>query len=346
MREIRADALLTPDREVRPGAITVDDDGYLTAAPASTPTEPLEGILLPGTIDLQCNGTGGRDLVEATDEAFDRVGRMLLEAGTTAYCPTLPSAPADFYPRFLDAAAAARTKPGPRILGVHLEGPYLNPVRAGAHDPRNLRSPDLDGLGNLLDRHPDLVRLVTLAPELPGALELIGLCVERGVTVALGHTDATEEQAAAAFEAGATMVTHMFNAMAPLHHRQVGVIGAALANREVGCSLIADGFHVHPTVATFAARALGPRRGILVSDAVAHPRTDRLVGGFSLLDGCVANLSSWGIPFRDAVAMATATAADAVGAGPLGRLEPGAPADAVLWRDGKVAQVWLGGEPL
>jgi len=340
MSVISAATLLTPDREVRPGSLEVGPDGCvhsISGVPSAS-----SGTIVPGFVDLQCNGAAGASLADGTAESFDAVAAALLQTGTTAWCPTLPTARPDIYPRFLDTAAAAPERPGPRILGVHLEGPFLSPNRAGAHRPDLLRVPDPDWLEATLDRHPGLVRIVTLAPELPGALDLIELCVDRGVVVSLGHTDATAEQAEDAFDAGATMVTHLFNAMRPLRHRDPGVIGAAVARDGIHVGLIADGAHVDPRVAAFFARALGPRRTVLVSDSVDHPVPEPLRGGFELLSGAVANAVSWGIGFADAIRMASATAAEAVGEPALGRLEVGSPADCVRW-DGGVRDVWIAG---
>lgn len=339
-----ADALLTPQREIRPGSLRVDGNGIVVAV-GEAASQDAEGTLLPGFVDVQLNGAAGVTLADSTDEAFDRVGAALLRSGTTAYCPTLPTDLPDTYPRFLDAAARARTRPGPRVLGVHLEGPFLNSVRKGAHREELLRAPDPAWLGQLLDRHPGLVRVVTLAPELPGAMELIALCADRGVTVSVGHSDATADEAHAAFDAGAVMLTHLFNGMRPMHHRDPGVAAAAVARQDVRCGIICDGRHVDPLVASVFIRALGPRRAAIVSDAVAAPSEGPLLtGGFVLLDGAVRNLLAWGFTLAEAATMVSLTPARAVGADTAGSLEPGSPADAVLWRDRAVAAVFMDGE--
>lgn len=345
MTTIRAAELLTPSGVLRPGRVVVSSDGRIAEA-VRGPDDTLAGTLLPGFVDLQCNGARGADLSEATDDAFDHVGLAQLAGGVTAYCPTLPSAPPEAYPRFLDAAARARERPGPRILGVHLEGPFLNPERAGAHDPANLRAPDPDWLESLLDDYPDLVGIVTLAPELPGAGDVVRLCRARGILVAAGHTDASAAQAEDAFDAGVGLVTHLFNAMRPIHHRDPGIAGAALVHDAVRCSLICDGAHVDPRVVHLALRALGPGRVVFVSDAVGAPTRDPLRGGFDLLDGCLVNVTSWGTPLDRAAPMATSGPADLVGADDLGRIEPGTRADMVLWDEGSVRAVWMDGERL
>jgi N-acetylglucosamine-6-phosphate deacetylase len=336
------ETLLTSERELRAAAIDVDEEGRVASIGAAEGVlEP--GALLPGFVDVQLNGALGRSLAEATDDAFDAVGRALLRAGTTSYCPTLPSAPSDVYPRFLDAAARAATRDGPQVLGVHLEGPFLNPRRRGAHPESVLRNPDADWLAGWLDRHEGLVRIVTLAPELPGAKDVISLCRERGVTVSVGHSDATAEEALAAFDAGASMLTHLFNGMRPIHHRDPGVAAAALSRQDVHCGVICDGRHIDPMVASLFLRTLGSRRAAVVSDAVGEPSEGpTLSGGFVLLDGALRNLLAWGLPLTEAVRMVTRTPAEAVGA-QAGSLEVGSRADAVLWRGGRVARVFLAG---
>src|SRR4051794_27888542 len=198
------------------------DDGRIVAVGLSSPGR---GIAVPGFIDLQVNGFGGVDFLDADADGYRRAGDALLETGVTAYLPTLITTPEHQL-----VAAMAEVPVGesrPRILGMHLEGPFLSPNRLGTHEASARRDPDLALLERLLDAGP--VRLMTLAPELAGADALIDRLVERGVTVSLGHTDATAEQANAAFDRGARSVTHLFNAMRPFLHRDPGIVGAALA---------------------------------------------------------------------------------------------------------------------
>jgi N-acetylglucosamine-6-phosphate deacetylase len=221
-----------------------------------------------GLIDLQVNGAAGHDLT--TDPAAVwSVGAALAGHGVSAFLPTLVS------PSFatIDRARAvllAGPPPGfsgANPLGWHVEGPFLSPARAGAHDRAALRSPDL---GAVADWSPASgVRMVTLAPELPGALEIVAALAGRGVVVSIGHSEASHAEAAAAFDAGARFVTHLFNAMAPLDHREPGLIGAALADERVTVGLIPDGLHVHPAVVRLVWRLAGPARLAVVSDAIA-----------------------------------------------------------------------------
>src|SRR5437764_1099637 len=200
------------------------------------------GFAVPGFVDLQVNGFGGVDFLDADGAAYRRAGDALLETGVTAYLPTLITSPEEL------VLAAMREVPvgdaRPRILGMHLEGPFLSPIRLGTHEASSRRDPDPALLERLLDAGP--VRLMTLAPELPGALELIDRLLERGVAVSLGHSDATAEQANIAFDRGARSVTHLFNAMRPFQHRDPGIIGASLAREDVVVSVIVDGIHLAP----------------------------------------------------------------------------------------------------
>ncbi len=227
-----------------------------------------EGVAVPGLLDTQVNGYAGVDVLDPDGDRLAEMGAALLRDGVTAYQPTLVTAPEQ------DMIAALRTiaelpdlsGQSAAVLGVHLEGPFLSPERAGAHPREHLRLPDVGLLERLLDAGP--VRMVTLAPELPGALDLIAICVRRGIVVSLGHSQANAADVAAAFAAGATAVTHLFNAMAPLTAREPGVAGAALASPSCAIQLIADGVHVADESIRLAFAA-APGRCSLVSDAMA-----------------------------------------------------------------------------
>ena len=199
------------------------------------------GIAAPGFVDLQVNGYAGVDFAAADAAGYATAGEALLEGGVTAYQPTLITAPED------SLLAALREVPlgeqaGPRILGVHLEGPFLSPARLGAHPAAARRDPDRELLERLLAAGP--VSHMTLAPELPGALELVDLLQARGIVVSCGHTDATAAEAHAAFDRGVGTVTHLFNAMRPLGHRDPGIVGAALVRDDVIVQVILDGHHL------------------------------------------------------------------------------------------------------
>jgi N-acetylglucosamine-6-phosphate deacetylase len=320
------------------------------------------GFAVPGFIDLQVNGFGGVDFLDADGDGYRRAGKALLETGVTAYLPTLITSPEE---TLLAALAEVPTAEGhPRILGVHLEGPFLSPRRLGTHVGSARRDPDLPLLERLLDGGP--VRLMTLAPELPGASDLIVRLLERGVTVSLGHSDATAAQAEAAFELGVRTVTHLFNAMRPFQHRDPGIIGAALARDDVIVQLILDGVHLAPETVKLVWRA-APDRLALVTDAItaaAASEGEYSFGSFdvSVRDGtvrgpdgvlagsvltmidAVRNLHELGVPLADAVEAATAVPARVLGLPDVGRLDVGLPADLLVLDEALAIQrVLVGG---
>jgi N-acetylglucosamine-6-phosphate deacetylase len=326
-------------------------------------------LVAAGYIDLQCNGAVGVDIT-AEPERLWEVAAALPRWGITAWLPTVVTAPPDARTR---ALAALRSGPPPDAvvaspLGLHLEGPFLAPERRGAHDLRYIVAPSRD----LIDGEGwsrDAVALVTLAPELPGALGLVRRLVDRGVVVAAGHSSATAAQAASAVDAGVSYVTHLFNAMAPLHHREPGLAGVALTDERVRAGLIADGLHVDPRVVALAARSLGDRLN-LVTDAVAalgappgRVRLGRvtaatsagdgavrlpdgtLAGSVLSLDRAVRNVVAFaGAPLAEAVRAVTSTPAAVLGLADRGVVAPGAVGDLVLLSDaGEVAATVIGG---
>jgi N-acetylglucosamine-6-phosphate deacetylase len=321
------------------------------------------GIASPGFVDLQVNGFGGVDFLDADSAGYRQAGEALLETGVTAYLPTLITAPEERLVAALHEIADDGR--GPRILGAHVEGPFLSPRRLGAHPPPARRDPDVGLLERLLSAGP--VRLYTLAPELPGALELVDLLVARGVTVSAGHTDATGEEANAAFDRGVRTVTHLFNAMRPFSHRDPGVAGVALARPDVIVQIIIDGAHLAPDTARLVWRASAGRLA-LVTDAVAAAgvsgngsfrlgdvaveaidgvvrRDDGVLAGSALtMIEAVRNLHALGVPLEAALDAATAVPARVIEAD-AGRIEVGAPADIVVLSDElEIERVLVGGE--
>jgi N-acetylglucosamine-6-phosphate deacetylase len=324
------------------------------------------GIAVPGFVDLQVNGFAGVDFLEADADGYALAGDALLETGVTSYLPTFISAPEE---QLVAALAEVRSvQPrrgrGPRILGAHLEGPFLAPGRLGVHPPETRRDPDPALLERLLAAGP--VRLVTLAPELPGALELIDVLASRGIAVSCGHTDATAAAAHEAFDRGACTVTHLFNAMRPFGHRDPGIAGSALTRSDVIVQIILDGVHLAPDTARLVWRAAAGRVA-LVTDAVAgagagdgryriggveivvrdgavRSTTGALAGSVLTMIDAVRNLHALGVPLGDAVAAATEVPARVLGAD-AGRLAVGAPADVVVLTDAlEVERVIVGGE--
>ncbi|MGC8825786.1 MAG: N-acetylglucosamine-6-phosphate deacetylase [Anaerolineae bacterium] len=295
--------VFTPITVLRVGSVLVEDgriervSDMLAAswAGADTVINAEDLLVAPGFVDLQVNGGFGYDFTQAP-ESIPEVAARLPQFGVTAFLPTIISAPLETYKRALEAITAPAG--GARPLELHFEGPFLNPERAGAHDRRLLLLPD----ARILQQWEPLerVRMVTLAPELPGALELIGQLRKAGVAVALGHSQAAYAEAKAAFDAGARFVTHLFNAMRPLHHREPGLPGAALEDPRVRVGLIVDGVHLHPAVVRMVWNLKPPKLIALVTDAMAAagdaPSTarygeivvDREAGTARLPDGTLA----------------------------------------------------------
>ena len=326
------------------------------------------GIAVPGLVDLQVNGFRGIDVLQATSDELATLGLELARTGVLWYQPTLVTAPPELTRLALATIGSAAGGPGARILGAHLEGPFLSPERAGAHPVRLLREPNLDLLASFLVAGC-AVGTVTLAPELPRAAELVDALVDRGIVVSVGHTDATAMVARAAFDQGARTVTHLFNAMRPLGHRDPGVAGVALARPDVIVQLIADGVHLAPETILTAWRAARGRLA-LVSDVTAAgglgDGTFRLGtveihvdGGVSRLpDGTLAGavrplawglrmLVELGVPIVEAVDAVTRTPARVLGREDVGRLSLGGPADLVVLDDDfAVGAVLVGGVPL
>jgi N-acetylglucosamine-6-phosphate deacetylase len=317
---------------------------------------------------LQVNGAFGVD-VATEPSRLGELSQALLSTGTTAYLPTIISSPASLYEQTLPELAAAVGGPasGAEVVGVHLEGPFINLDRRGAHAAAHIVAPDPRLLARLLDIGP--VRMLTLAPELEEAGEIMALALGRGVVVSAGHSGATFEVAYEALDASVAGVTHLFNAMSAMHHREPGLPGAAFAHPRVVCGLIADGLHVHPEMVALAFRMLGPDRVCLVTDAIAAAGMGdgeyRLATRTVYLDDGVPRLGSGAIAgsvltmdeaFRNVLAftnctlpeaarMVSTTPARLVGEGRRkGRITPGYDADvAVLAPDLSVEAVWLGG---
>jgi N-acetylglucosamine-6-phosphate deacetylase len=348
-------ALIPGDVEIADGVVT----GYGLGSPNG------RGVAVPGFVDLQVNGFGGVDLLEADADGFRRAGEALLETGVTAYLPTFITAPEEQLLAALRALPSASV--GPRILGVHLEGPFLAPNRLGTHPPEHRRDPDPALLERLIDAGP--VRLMTLAPELPGAGELINVLHARGITVSCGHTDATAEEAERAFDHGVRTVTHLFNAMRPLRHRDPGLVGAALGRDDVVVQIILDGIHLAAETAKVVWRAAAGRVA-LVTDAIAEAGTPggdgaSSLGGFevSIRDGvargpdgvlagslltmieAVRNLHTLGVPLPDALAAGSRIPAGVIRERVAGRIEVGLPADLVVLDDSlEIERVLVAGE--
>jgi N-acetylglucosamine-6-phosphate deacetylase len=381
-----ADVLISAPRVVpaRPGTGVLEpgyvavSGGRITEVAAGPPPGPADvqlaaGMLLPGFVDLQVNGYFGVEMMTAGPAGWADVARRLPETGATAFLPTYITAPlADLVAGLRRAASLVPAMPpgAAKVLGVHLEGPFISPARRGAHNPRWIIPPAPATVGELLDAGQGVLRMVTLAPEADGALAAIERLVGEGVMVSVGHSDATGQQVAEAAAAGVRMVTHVFNGQRPLGTYEPGVTGQALTDRRLTSGLIADLHHVCPEACVIAFAA-APGRICLVTDAsscAGMPAGQYLLGGELIelppgegvpphrpdgglagsalrMDRAVANMVSAGVGLAAAVAAATRVPADLVGRPDLGRLAPGAAADlAWLGDDLRTLGTWIDGE--
>jgi N-acetylglucosamine-6-phosphate deacetylase len=328
------------------------------------------GALLPGLVDLQVNGYYGVDLADCDPEGWALVARRLPETGATAFLPTFITAPVPTLATAVRSAAKTMeaVTAGARVLGVHLEGPFLSPARAGAHRRDWIVPPSPNAVAELLEAGQGLLRLMTLAPEADGALAAIGMLTAAGLLVSIGHSDATAAEVAAAADAGARMVTHLFNAQRGLHHREPGVVGQALTDQRLTSGLVVDLSHVSAAACAIAFAA-APGRICLVTDAAAcagMPPGRYLLGGQPVdlppgggapvrpggtlagsalrMDQAVGNAVAVGLGLPEAVAAASRIPADLIGRPDLGRLATGAAADlAWLGDDLRAKAAWVAG---
>jgi len=348
-------------------------DGYVELSGARitaiTPSADQAGgpWVVPGFVDLHNHGGGGHTFTTGDPDSALGAARFHLGHGTTTMLASLVSSP---YELMREATAALTPLVREGVLaGLHYEGPYLAEARCGAQNRDHLRDPSTGELRALLELGAGAVRMVTLAPERPGALAAIKDLVAAGVVAAVGHTDATYEQTLAAVAAGATVGTHLFNGMRPPHHREPGPVVALLGAPGVVCELVADGVHLHDGVLSFAASVAGPDRAALVTDAMAAAgmadgeyelggqavavadgvarlaRNGSIAGSTLTMDAALREAVGAGIPLVDACRMAATTPARVLGrAGQLGALAPGLRADLVLLDgDLRVQRVMRGG---
>ncbi len=268
--------VVTPEGVLSPGWIRVAGNlidavgpGEVTPpVPPGLPVTDLRGHwVLPGFVDMHVHGGGGASFTEGPADDARRAAEFHRGHGSTTIVASLVTAP------LVDLEARAAMLAGlvgqDVIAGIHLEGPFISTARCGAQDPRHMLAPDVAAFERLHTAAAGQLRVITIAPELPGAAGLIKAAVRAGVTAAVGHTDATADITSAAVDTGVTHATHLFNGMRPLHHREPGPAGALLDRDEVTCEVIADGVHLHDTVIRLAARAAGPGRLVLITDAMA-----------------------------------------------------------------------------
>ena len=317
-------------------------DGVLIAA-ESGDAQVLDAsgcYVIPGLVDVHFHGCVGEDFSDATPDGLQRIADFELSQGVTYICPTGMTLPEDQLTAICENAAAHRAKNpgGAEVVGAHLEGPFLSTAKKGAQNGDFLHDPDVPMLRRLQEAAGGCVKLVTVAPEQPGALEFIRSAVADGITVSVGHTVADYDTAKAAFDAGASHATHLYNGMPPLHHRAPAVIGAAFDSPHVQPELICDGVHIHQSVVRLTFRLFGAERMILISDSlratgmpdgqypfggqeievhgnratiVGHPET--LAGSVTSLMGCLRQAVAYGIPMADAVRACTYNPACSIG---------------------------------
>ncbi len=370
--------ILTPDETFESGTISFDDSGRITVAgpdvrppPGAETTDARGMTIVPGFIDLHVHGGGGYSLATSDPEEIQSYARWVVSHGVTGFLATVFGTNVDEALEYVRTAseAAGPVKGGANVLGVNLEGPFVNPERRGALPAGWMIPPDVSVFERLVEASKGQLRLMTLAPELPKVEEIITKAVGHGVTLALGHSKADYETTAFAFSVGASHVTHAFNAMRPFHHRDPGIIGATFDNPNVTVEVIADGVHLDKTTVAMAVRLFGPERVALITDGVppaglesgwfrlgdeiATLRGDRVLlpdgtiaGGTATMDRVLRNVVHWGVAgMSHAVRMASTVPARILGlADHKGRIAIGYDADLVaLDRDLEVVTTWVGG---
>lgn len=349
------------DGKVESDISIVIEDGIITdvlrgpiSADADEVLDCQNGSLIPGLIDVHIHGANGFDMMDGSVKSMREVSSFLATTGCTGFLATSVTSSLTDLLRFIDNVKQVMGRePGAEILGIHLEGPYLNVARKGMQNEAFLRHPDIDEMRQILEYAGGLIKMVTVAPELPGGMEMVTFLAEQDIIVALAHSDANYDEAKTAFSLGASHVTHCFNAMRPIHHRDPGMIIAAFEEEHVSCQAIVDNIHLHPAIVRLMYRNLGKTRMVLISDAMQAmglPDGEYQFGGHTvhvvegvarLDDGTLASSTITmgetlqtavqdGIRFGDAVYMASTTPATLLKEDRLGVIAKGALANLVL----------------
>ena len=372
-----ANRLYTPQEEIKDPLLFIED-GVISAVSSRAQQELpknatvfdlaknglADAILAPGFVDLHMHGGAGLDVMRATPAELPHLNKFLTTHGVTGYFPTTVAAPLDqtcqALERLADAIEASQSSPAAnggavqaRPLGIHLEGPFLSHKRRGVHPPEYLVEPTLEVFERLWQAARGHVRMMTIAPELPGALEVIAEAARRKVCVSIGHSDAVLDAARAGVRAGARHATHTFNAMRPLDHRDPGILAEVLTDTQLSADIIVDGIHVAPEVVQIFLRAKGLERSVLITDATAAAgmpdgtyqlgpiqvevkdgkctKDGNLAGSVLTMDRAVRNVTQFaGWSLRDAVRAATLNATRASGLAKHGHISPGAEANLVV----------------
>jgi N-acetylglucosamine-6-phosphate deacetylase len=386
-----ANRLYTPQEEIKDPLLFIED-GVISAVSSRAQQELpknatvvdlahdglADAILAPGFVDIHMHGGAGLDVMRATPAELPHLNKFLTTHGVTGYFPTTVAAPLDqtcqALERLADAIEASQSSPAAnggavqaRPLGIHLEGPFLTHKRRGVHPPEYLVEPTLEIFERLWQAARGHVRMMTIAPELPGAIEVIEEAARRKVLVSIGHSDAVLEAARAGVRAGARHATHTFNAMRPLDHRDPGILAEVLTDTQLSADIIVDGIHVAPEVVQIFLRQKGLERSVLITDATAAAgmpdgtyqlgpiqvevkdgkctKDGNLAGSVLTMDRAVRNVTQFaGWSLRDAVRAATLNATCASGLAQHGHLSPGAEANVVvLSPDGEIRKTFVGG---
>jgi N-acetylglucosamine-6-phosphate deacetylase len=392
MLALAAGRLLTPTDAVEHPLVLVEQGRVLEISARTSRQVPAgvsmsdfgDTVMAPGYVDLHIHGSAGYDVMDDTAEALPTIEQLLARHGVTSYFPTTVTAPIDTTLRALERLAGAiekreleRERRHERKnadgkcralpLGIHLEGPFISHARRGVHPPENLLAPTLTLFERFWQAARGHIRMMTIAPELDGAPEVIAEAARRGVCVSLGHSDADFEAAERGIAAGARHATHTFNAMRPLHHRSPGILGAVLTDRRVSADIIADGVHLDPAIVKLFANAKGPEQTVLITDAISATgmpegryrlgsfevdvrdgkcmADGKLAGSVLTMDRAVRNLArfaEWDLP--QAVASASRNPARVARIANKGVLTEGADADfVVLSQEGEVLRTFVGG---
>jgi len=381
MLALTAASLYTPLEKIEQPIVLIEGDRVRSVSSRAESGLPLDAkhvdfgtcILVPGLIDIHIHGSAGHDVMQNDENARRRMEEFLARKGVASYFPTTVAAPMDDTLRALERMAdgvesAKHNSKRAQPLGIHLEGPFLSHAKCGVHPPEHLLRPSLAAFNKLWQAARGHVRMITIAPELEGAAEVIAEATRRGVCVSVGHSDADLISTQAAVAAGARHATHTFNAMRALDHREPGILGEALSNSDMSADIIADGLHVHPSVVRLFLEAKGPGKAVLITDAISATgmadgsymlgplkvelkdgrctRDGKLAGSVLTLDRAVRNVMSFGNwSLQQALRAASLNPANVVQEPNKGVVRPGADADLVaLSADGEVSATIVKGE--
>jgi N-acetylglucosamine-6-phosphate deacetylase len=373
---ITAKRLITPTESIDTPLVLIDD-GHIVrfgrrdniGIPSGAKHQDFpDATIAPGFVDLHIHGGAGHDVMEASDAALEKISSHLAKTGVTSFCPTTVTASVEATLHALEHLGKAVQKqslPGAQPIGIHLEGPFISAAKCGVHPVSEIKDPSLDLLDRFWQASHGTIKIVTLAPELPGAIEFTGACVAKKIVVSLGHSNADAAATKACIDAGARHATHTFNAMRTLDHREPGILGVVLSDDRVSADIIVDGVHVAPEMVKLFLRAKGAK-AVLITDAISATgmpngryklggfevevegdrcmHNGRLAGSVLTLDRAVRNVMGFAEPsLDDAVRLATTNPARVL-ASDQGVIARGGRADFVVLNDsGEVVQLFVGG---